>query len=703
MDLSQLARRAGMVLAAISLVLVIAWLVTGAAPPPNLETLENASSETHYISFGYTGTEESAARILKKLSDEGYPAVDSLAGTRDATQHNFVIQRPFYQAEAVVIVAKLSRELSTGGGSIGSLQEQFFLGDMLKGKYPFGQLFVFAMAQAEQPAARALLFVIAASVLAAALLALLILARGGRTPAMVWLGSGLGCWSVAISYLWLFSVAPAFAVYQPADLAVRMASDVAAFALLLIASYAYIRFWKNFPQSVSDAELSRFLDVLKAEQVAKAGATTRRWFALFARRQARGGEAAIATPELEVRTASRETSFRVLILASVSVAVLGAGFAWTGGFTLPEYLAVPAIPYAFLVFVLLTYWPGITCLRVFKYHRMLGSAEDCRKIEWIWASIWLGFVVIVLPCVLLAVLYIGRYFVPGLEAYEHLGDMLFIFGLTSGPLFVILALAVSILYRGTIDPRLALRGVTLWSVLGVFLTLLFVLVERSIAVKLAKWWGLAPQTGYVTAGAIVAATFQPVRKRAETYVNRFVERVLPATVLSSGTRRTQAVAVVDISGYTALSAKDEQSALVASALVQKEARRVAERGGGRVVKSTGDGVIMCFDNAQKALEAVTGLHRAVRASAVTLDLPQISLHSGLHWGGIVEMRDGDIYGMTVNLAARLADWARAGEIGVSRVLHDQLTSTTAAFEDAGPQTFKNVPEVVACLKLADGG
>ena len=699
MGVSQFGRMLGVAFALAALACAVFWLSTGATPPPNLATLENVADAGHYLSLDYSGTDDQAAKVLKELEEEGYPAVDSYAGTHQAGEHNFVILKSFTQQEAMAAAARVNREFSTGAVSIGSLQEQLFLGDMLKGRYPFGQLFVFGMSQAEQPAARALLFVITASVMAAAILALLLLVRGSPSAATRWLGTGLGCWSLGVAYLWLFSVVPAFAAYQPASLAVRVSLDALAFLLLFTASLAYIRFWKGYPQPISDDELDGFLDALKHDQLARASTAARMWF----RRGRRSADGPAARDDRVPGNMVADPAGRVrnLKLALITMAVLLAGLAWTGGFTLPEALAVPAIPFAFLVFVLLTYWPGLTCLRVFKYHRSTGSAEDCRKIEWIWASIWLGFVAIVLPCIILAVLYVGRYFVPELEGYEHLADTLFIFGLTSGPLLVILALSVSILYHGSIDPRLALRGITLWSVLGIFLTLVFVLVERSIAVRLARWWGLAPQTGYVTAGAMVAATFQPLRKYTEKNVTRFVERVMPAAVLSSGTRLTLAVAVVDITGYTALSAKDEQSALIASALVQKEARRIADGAGGRVVKSTGDGVIMAFADPGKAIDAVIDLHRSVRASAAALSLPAIDLHTGLHWGEVVEMRDGDIYGMTVNLASRLADWAKAGEVGVSRTFHARLEGDARGFEDQGPQSFKNVPEPISCLKLKD--
>lgn len=356
----------------------------------------------------------------------------------------------------------------------------------------------------------------------------------------------------------------------------------------------------------------------------------------------------------------------------------------------------------FICFFVVLYWPGVLCARLFRFHRAQGSADDRRKIEWIWAALWTALVIFLIPVVVAPVLAIASHWFPELSFELGWIGIYMILAWMSGPLILTSALALSIFYRGTIDPRLALRSVTVWTLLGIVLTLLFVFVERSIAQRAVTLLHLPPQTSLVTAGAVVAATFQPIRSRSEKAVNRFVERVLPTTMLASGTRRAAAVAVVDISSYTALSEKDEQSALLASALVQKQARRVADKHDGRVVKSTGDGVIMAFAAAQQAFEAIRELHISIATGAEALNLSDLKLHSALHWGEIVEMHDGDIYGQTVNIAARIADWAKAGEIGASQAFWEQLAPGTKGFEITGPQTFKNIQLPISCLKMVTG-
>lgn len=420
------------------------------------------------------------------------------------------------------------------------------------------------------------------------------------------------------------------------------------------------------------------------------------WLIMFS------GFASVLPSSDESRVADKASATaRRIRTASVLLMVLWVSVWWRLWGLVPETgLWGSSLLTAIFGFFLLLCGPGLQCARLFRFHRALGSQEDRRKIEWIGAALWIALLLFLLPAAVTPLLYLAERWYPHLEFEQGWTGVYLLLSWMSGPLILIFALALSIFYRGTVDPRLALRGVTVWTLLGIVLTLIFVFVERSVAQRAVAWMALPPQTSLVTAGAIVAATFQPIRKMTEKYVNRFVERVLPETMLASGTRKLAAVAVVDISGYTRMSAEDEQGALVASAVVQKEAKRLADIHGGRVIKSTGDGVILSFPDAAQGLAAVQALHASVSARAKALEIGALRLHSGLHWGEVVEMHDGDIYGQAVNLTARIADWAQAGEIGMSEALAEQLATRPAGFESMGPQSFKNVPQPVTCLKLA---
>jgi adenylate cyclase len=134
-------------------------------------------------------------------------------------------------------------------------------------------------------------------------------------------------------------------------------------------------------------------------------------------------------------------------------------------------------------------------------------------------------------------------------------------------------------------------------------------------------------------------------------VVEFVEHVLARSGRIDRERERPAVAFVDLTGYTEMTevAGDERAAAYASEL-QGLADASARDHGGRVVKLLGDGVMLRFARSADAVAAVDGLMHAI----VDAGLPPA--HAGIETGPLV-VRDGDVYGRTVNIAARVA---RAG-------------------------------------------
>jgi class 3 adenylate cyclase len=104
--------------------------------------------------------------------------------------------------------------------------------------------------------------------------------------------------------------------------------------------------------------------------------------------------------------------------------------------------------------------------------------------------------------------------------------------------------------------------------------------------------------------------------------------------------------------------------------------------GGELVQTTGDGILAIFD----------GPGRGVRcASALQTELERmgLSIRSGLHTGEL-ERSDGDVRGIAVHLAARVMAEARAGEVLVSRTVHDLITGSDIILEDRGPHHLKGI-------------
>jgi adenylate cyclase len=121
-----------------------------------------------------------------------------------------------------------------------------------------------------------------------------------------------------------------------------------------------------------------------------------------------------------------------------------------------------------------------------------------------------------------------------------------------------------------------------------------------------------------------------------------------------------AVAFVDLAGFTELTTQAGDDAAASVALrFSGLASVIAGRHGGRLVKALGDGVLLTFPDAVTAVEGCLELLAALPDA----DLPPG--HAGVHAGPIIE-RDGEVFGRTVNLAARVGDLAPAGSLYVTR-------------------------------------
>ncbi|WP_319455515.1 MULTISPECIES: adenylate/guanylate cyclase domain-containing protein [unclassified Mycobacterium] len=110
---------------------------------------------------------------------------------------------------------------------------------------------------------------------------------------------------------------------------------------------------------------------------------------------------------------------------------------------------------------------------------------------------------------------------------------------------------------------------------------------------------------------------------------------------------------------------------------------LAERFGGTVVKSTGDGHLITFDGPTRAIRCAESL----QADAETLG---IEIRVGIH-SGECELLDTDIGGIAVHIAARILGQAEAGEILVSRTVCDLVVGSGTGFEDRGSVELRGVP------------
>ena len=112
------------------------------------------------------------------------------------------------------------------------------------------------------------------------------------------------------------------------------------------------------------------------------------------------------------------------------------------------------------------------------------------------------------------------------------------------------------------------------------------------------------------------------------------------------------------------------------------ARELVDRFGGRLIKSTGDGILAAFERPGRAIRCATSLCDRVREIGV-------ELRAGLHTGE-VQFRGDDVGGIAVHIAARVMATAGPGEVLVSRTVHDLVTGSDYVLEDRGAHSLRGV-------------
>jgi len=164
-----------------------------------------------------------------------------------------------------------------------------------------------------------------------------------------------------------------------------------------------------------------------------------------------------------------------------------------------------------------------------------------------------------------------------------------------------------------------------------------------------------------------------------------VEGALEQAGLYSRLVRPPAMCFLDLTGYTRLT--EERGDATAADLAARLAglvRRSSLEHGGRPVKWLGDGVMFYFREPAAAVLAAVEMVELVGSHG----LPPA--HVGIHVGPVV-FQEGDYFGRTVNLAARIAEYARPGEVLVSQEVVDAVDGAPVTFSEIGPVELKGVP------------
>jgi class 3 adenylate cyclase len=155
-----------------------------------------------------------------------------------------------------------------------------------------------------------------------------------------------------------------------------------------------------------------------------------------------------------------------------------------------------------------------------------------------------------------------------------------------------------------------------------------------------------------------------------------------------------AIAFVDLTGYTTrTAAAGDELAAHEAATLQALAHDVVADHHGRVVKALGDGVMLRFERVVPAVLACRDL--MVRLTEAGLP----AAHAGVAAGSFV-VRDGDVYGHTVNLASRLSRMDASGELLVARDSTEALDDAGIGWHDGGEVSVKGIDLPIAVARVA---
>ena len=172
-------------------------------------------------------------------------------------------------------------------------------------------------------------------------------------------------------------------------------------------------------------------------------------------------------------------------------------------------------------------------------------------------------------------------------------------------------------------------------------------------------------------------------------------RGYPGEGTLSGERFERRLAVIlasDIAGYSRLMGQDEAGTLARVRALRRELidPTVTEHKG-RIVKTTGDGILIEFPSVVEAVSCALAVQNAMaERNADIAEKQRIEFRVGINLGDVI-VEDGDIHGDGVNVAARLEALAEPGGICVSRVVRDQVRDRLeVVLDDMGEQNLKNI-------------
>jgi len=166
-------------------------------------------------------------------------------------------------------------------------------------------------------------------------------------------------------------------------------------------------------------------------------------------------------------------------------------------------------------------------------------------------------------------------------------------------------------------------------------------------------------------------------------------------------RRLAAILAADVAGYSRLMGQDEAGTLSRLRTHRRELidPKIAEHKG-RIVKTTGDGMLVEFPSVVEAVACAVAIQRGMtERNAEIPDQQRIVFRLGINLGDVI-VEEGDIHGDGVNVAARLEGIAEPGGICVSGTVRDHIGDRLdLTFDDLGEQSLKNIVRRIRTFRV----
>jgi adenylate cyclase len=169
-------------------------------------------------------------------------------------------------------------------------------------------------------------------------------------------------------------------------------------------------------------------------------------------------------------------------------------------------------------------------------------------------------------------------------------------------------------------------------------------------------------------------------------------------------RKLIAILAADVASYSRLMEIDEEGTLATLSAFRLVTDRLISRYEGRICGTAGDSILAAFGSALAAVQCAVDIQNELAQSNNDLDKNRrMRFRIGINVGDVM-LKDGDIFGDGVNIAARLEGLADPGGICISRGIHDHVMKKLPfEFEDLGEQSVKNIAQPVRVYRLVLSG